>query len=111
MIRGEYWIVDGSVEFADGDVGDYNHEAIATNHVFQQWASSVQKIAEEYEIETEFETYGELNTEAVSEAIQETTIFFFFGSFHKLNVAANTLAQTLIKDEVDIFDLTEIGAA
>ena len=71
MIRGEYCIVDGSVEFADGDVGDYNHEAIATNHVFQQWASSVQKIAEEYEIETEFETYGELNTEAVSEAIQE----------------------------------------
>lgn len=46
-----------------------------------------------------------------SEAIQETTIFLSDGSFHKLNVAANTLAQTLIKDEVDIFDLTEIGAA
>lgn len=31
-IRGEYWIVDGSVMFADGDVGDMNHEGYAIDH-------------------------------------------------------------------------------
>ena len=29
FFRGEYWIEDGSVTFADGDVGDLNHEGIA----------------------------------------------------------------------------------
>jgi hypothetical protein len=35
--RGEYWIQDGYVQFADGDVGDLNHEAI----VIQSAASQV----------------------------------------------------------------------
>jgi hypothetical protein len=28
-VRGEWWIVDGRAQYADGDVGDYNHEAMA----------------------------------------------------------------------------------
>lgn len=32
VIRGEYWIIDGDVSFADGDVGDMNHEAYAVDH-------------------------------------------------------------------------------
>ena len=32
-IGGEWWIVDGSVEFADGDIGDFNHAAIVINHI------------------------------------------------------------------------------
>jgi hypothetical protein len=31
-IRGEYWIQGGSVEFADGDIGDFNHEAVVMQH-------------------------------------------------------------------------------
>lgn len=31
-IRGEYWIIDGDVSYADGDVGDMNHEAYAIDH-------------------------------------------------------------------------------
>ena len=31
-IRGEYWIIDGSATFADGDVGDMNHEGYAIDH-------------------------------------------------------------------------------
>lgn len=31
-LRGEWWIIDGSADFADGDVGDYNHDAIAIEH-------------------------------------------------------------------------------
>ena len=37
-IKGEYWIYDGNVDFADGDVGDYNHESIAMSHVFNKLA-------------------------------------------------------------------------
>jgi hypothetical protein len=32
-IRGEYWIIDGRADFADGDNGDKNHEMIAMEHV------------------------------------------------------------------------------
>lgn len=28
-VQGEWWIVDGNAEYADGDIGDYNHEARA----------------------------------------------------------------------------------
>lgn len=31
-IRGEYWIQGGDVTFADGDIGDMNHEAYAIQH-------------------------------------------------------------------------------
>jgi hypothetical protein len=31
-IRGEYWITDSGVWFADGDVGDMNHEMYAVDH-------------------------------------------------------------------------------
>lgn len=32
-IRGEYWIIDGTTNFADGDVGDINHEGYALDHL------------------------------------------------------------------------------
>lgn len=32
-IRGEYWIIDGSPNYADGDIGDTNHEGYALNHL------------------------------------------------------------------------------
>jgi hypothetical protein len=30
--RGEYWITDYGLRYADGDVGDFNHEAIVQEH-------------------------------------------------------------------------------
>lgn len=32
-ITGEYWLVDGDVNYADGDVGDTNHEGFALDHL------------------------------------------------------------------------------
>ena len=32
-IRGEYWIIEGSPNYADGDIGDTNHEGYALNHL------------------------------------------------------------------------------
>jgi hypothetical protein len=71
MIRGEYWIVDGDVDFADGDVGDYNHEMIATQHVFSQWSDAIANVAEEFGIETDFEGYDGIDCEAISNVINE----------------------------------------
>lgn len=71
MIRGEYWIIDGDIDFADGDVGDFNHESIANQYVFSQWADSVKNIAEEYGIETDFEEHDGVDCYAVSDAIEE----------------------------------------
>jgi hypothetical protein len=59
-IRGEYWIQDGHVEFADGDIGDLNHEAIAMNYVAGQHLDSLINLAEELDINTaKFSAYSE----------------------------------------------------
>lgn len=74
MIRGEYWIVDGEPQFADGDVGDYNHEALAIEHVFGTWSEDVSNLAEEYGIESEdddYYGYEGIDPEKVTEKINQ----------------------------------------
>ena len=50
-IRGEYWIEDGYVNFADGDIGDANHEMIAVSAICHQYKSSIENLADELDIE------------------------------------------------------------
>ena len=71
MIKGEYWIIDGDVDFADGDVGDYNHEALAIDHVFRSWSDNVASVAEEYGIETDFNSDDYADTESITNTINE----------------------------------------
>lgn len=52
-IRGEYWIQGGMVDFADGDVGDQNHEMIALNSVAADHLDSLVDYATELNIDTE----------------------------------------------------------
>ena len=40
-ITGEYWIIDGSPNFADGDVSDTNHEGYALDHLRRQILDAV----------------------------------------------------------------------
>ena len=70
-IRGEYWIQDGYVDFADGDIGDRNHEGIAIGAVVSQYADAVGNFAEQLGIEHECTRYGEPDTEAVSETLTQ----------------------------------------
>jgi hypothetical protein len=35
IVSGEYWIIEGSAIFADGDVGDMNHEAHVISHFLE----------------------------------------------------------------------------
>lgn len=50
-VRGEYWIVDGRVDFADGDVGEQNHEMVALNSVASDHLESLADYAEELGID------------------------------------------------------------
>jgi len=52
MIQGEYWIDGGSIQYADGDIGDYNHEAIATNAVVFSYSDEILDYAQELGIDT-----------------------------------------------------------
>lgn len=33
QLQGEYWIIDGMSEYADGDIGDANHDVIVLQHL------------------------------------------------------------------------------
>jgi hypothetical protein len=71
-IRGEYWIQDGQVDFADGDIGDRNHEMIARDHIFNQYSDEIISLADDLEISTNFSNhYGEIDTEELSRIISE----------------------------------------
>jgi len=69
-IRGEYWIQNGQVDFADGDVGDQNHEMVALNHVASEHLDSLFDYAEELGMETEeFDRYSENPSSTASELL------------------------------------------
>lgn len=69
-LRGEYWIQDGHVEFADGNVSDNNHESIAIDSVFRSYENNVVSLAEEYGIEID-RNYGDYHSEDMTNAIYE----------------------------------------
>lgn len=56
-ISGEYWIQDGYVEFADGDVGDKNHEGIAIEAVFSNYQDEIQSLAEKLRMQVNLHSY------------------------------------------------------
>jgi hypothetical protein len=60
--QGEFWIQDGSVEFADGDVGEFNHEGIA-------YQEACRKLSDELglEFDGEFDPFYEAIVEYAAE--------------------------------------------
>jgi hypothetical protein len=50
-IKGEYWIIDGRADFADGDIGDKNHEMIAIEHVCSKYLDDIYQYAKQIGIE------------------------------------------------------------
>ena len=70
-IKGEYWIEDGYVQFADGDIGDRNHEGYAIDAIFGQYGDAVADLAEKLGIEHEINTnyYDGPDTETISETL------------------------------------------
>jgi hypothetical protein len=50
-IRGEYWINDGYADFADGDVGDMNHEGKAIQYLAGKHVDNIINIAADLGVE------------------------------------------------------------
>ena len=71
MIRGEYWIQDGYVDFADGDIGDKNHEGIAIDSIFSQFADEVDDLSQEFKLNKSANRYGDVDIESVSEILTQ----------------------------------------
>lgn len=71
QISGEYWINNGSVDYADGDVGEYNHEYIASSHVFHQFSDKIVALAEELNISTEDLNDYDIDLEALGEILNQ----------------------------------------
>ena len=70
-IRGEYWVQNGQVDFADGDVGDQNHEGIAIEHVVGKYADDVSSLADDLDLShgSISSDYGGVDSEAVSKVL------------------------------------------
>jgi hypothetical protein len=70
-IRGEYWIQDGRVDFADGDVGEQNHEMVALNAIASDHIDRIFEYAEELGVDTsEFDRYDEHAFSSATEVMQ-----------------------------------------
>lgn len=37
MLRGEWWLIDSSLTFADGDIGDQNHEGVVFDYLYDEF--------------------------------------------------------------------------
>ncbi len=107
-IRGEYWVIDGELDFADGDVGDRNHEMIAIDHVFSNYSDAVENIADHYGIEhKDFENDG-VDVEAISDAISEIEEYLTTG--HKEDSEdEQPQIQPISEQEADALLMREIG--
>lgn len=71
-IRGEYWHNGDTLEYADGDIGDFNHEGIAIQHVLSNYAEEIAELSEELGVEDNAEdlmTYGEVDFERIPEVL------------------------------------------
>lgn len=95
-IRGEYWIINGDVAFADGDVGDMNHEGYAIDHARRE-------ILNHFNMDSDDEFIDDQTlSERVVEALQEQgvpcdTVNWFAAAytFLKQSGADERLLETL----------------
>lgn len=70
-IQGEYWIDNnGHVQYADGDIGDQNHEGLAIHHVANEFISNIISLAEELEVKHNLDEY-ETNPDEIAELLHE----------------------------------------
>ena len=74
-ISGEYWITDTSVQFADGQVGDTNHEMFAYQHVIGKYLDGLVNFANELGIDTEgVDEYEAVNNPSVVSQLLQSVI-------------------------------------
>jgi len=60
-ISGEWWLIDGTAHFADGDVGDLNHEAYVWQHLLVEFVDASESIAELADLRAQISSWPEDN--------------------------------------------------
>lgn len=70
FLDGEWWIIDGTAHFADGDVGDFNHEAYVIQHA-QYLLMDGEEDWESWKISKAMETYEEIKDDYSEEEAYE----------------------------------------
>lgn len=105
-IHGEYWIIDGSVDFADGDIGDRNHEGIAIDHIISQYSDRVESMAEDLGIDaSKINSYGEPDSEAMTKVLNSIHDYLVEGPEDE-RVDPETLMS---KQQADAHIMEELG--
>jgi len=96
IISGEWWLTDYGPEFADSDIGDQGHEAIAVNHLFDSEAA-LYEIDELLEKEPQNEDLLELKEDIknnMSEEYGSSSVFF------NVNIPDNIGIKTVDNPEI-----------
>ena len=106
MLRGEWWIIDGMAHYADGDIGDFNHEAYAIQHAenllmdgetedWEEWKSIkayqlFQNIKDNYDKDAQWDMKQEVDNDPelfilnhIEESDIDETTFFVANGNHK----------------------------
>jgi hypothetical protein len=95
-IRGEYWYDGDMLHYADGDIGDQNHEGIAVEHVVSMYVDEIAELAEELELDFEgISNYDQVYTEDVYSLIQSIS---------------EKLQESMSEQEADKYIMNQIGA-
>lgn len=77
-VDGEWWITDTHTHYADGDVGEYNHEILAVSEITSE-------ILNIFDIESYDEVSGFLNQSEYEDEIKKYLRNEYFGDLSKLS--------------------------
>ena len=99
-ISGEYWIHDGSIDYADGNHGDMNHEMIAFQHIVQNYLSNLIDLANELGINTNgIDEYEVTNDPSIASKLL-TSIIEYLKSQNQQNVDKYIMNQISARSDV-----------
>lgn len=99
-IRGEYWIQDGRVDFADGDVGDRNHEMIALDAICSDHLDDLQDYANELGVDTEEIGVHEEPFTTASELLQAIRVSLWEKNMSAAQASAEIMKRLGVTEEV-----------
>jgi hypothetical protein len=116
-IRGEYWIINGDVEFAGGDVGDKNHEMVATEYIYNWYKDQTVKLAKSVGLLVNLDDYDGVDMEEMqqvltiihNELMKPDTSLWVKGFRPMTEENANNYIIKQLKCDKDAYDVLTTG--
>jgi hypothetical protein len=104
-LRGEYWIINGQAIYADGDIGDMNHEGYVI-----QYAQNLISQEVNYDFDTEFSSWDGFKSDFVNSVLEterDTYESWQAGELEDSDVVNNDVFKILLKLEYSLEELKE----